>query len=410
MGNVLADFILNRTEVDLHMITSKDRAIRVANVIEEAKLGGPQVRIARLSEHDDVETTVVMPNNNSEDFRHLLKQKNIKFHTLYLTRITKEPLAATQYILFSFFEIFSLYMFFKKEAFDIVHASGGAWQYKGVIAGKLAGCKVIWHLNDTALPRVFRWIFRQLSIIPDYYIFASNRSKSYYLPLIRKKSTPYGLVRQPVNTTMFCPEVESKSWSDPHNPKSDLITIGTVANINPIKGLELFILVASNLNKFFENLRFIIVGPVHDSQKKYFEELQKYAAGLDVKNLVFFGKSSNVKNNLSSFDVFLCTSLNESGPLTLWEAMSMQKAIVTTDVGDVREHLSLGISGDIVEVGDADDMTSKVAALVRDSAKRERYGKEARKVILDKFDTQLCVMSQLSIYREVAAFQNGNNA
>ena len=32
-----------------------------------------------------------------------------------------------------------------------------------------------------------------------------------------------------------------------------------------------------------------------------------------------------------------------------------------------------------------------------------------RKVILDKFDTQLCAMSQLSIYREVAAFQNGNS-
>ena len=139
MSNVLADFILNRTGVDLHMITSKDRAIRVANIIEEAKLGGPQVRIARLAEHNDAETTVVMPTNNSEDFRHLLKQKNIKFHTLFLTRITKEPSAAIQYILFSFFEIFSLYMFFKKEAFDIVHASGGAWQYKGVIAGKLAG-------------------------------------------------------------------------------------------------------------------------------------------------------------------------------------------------------------------------------------------------------------------------------
>ena len=82
MRNVLADSILNRTEVDLHMITSKDRAIRVANIIEEAKLGGPQVRIARLAEHNDAETTVVMPTNNSEDFRHLLKQKNIKFISL----------------------------------------------------------------------------------------------------------------------------------------------------------------------------------------------------------------------------------------------------------------------------------------------------------------------------------------
>ena len=94
----------------------------------------------------------------------------------------------------------------------------------------------------------------------------------------------------------------------------------------------------------------------------------------------------------------------------MWEAMSMQKAIVTTDVGDVREHLSLGVSGDIVDVGDSDDMTRKVSALVSDSAKRERYGKEARKVILEKFDTHICAMNQLSIYREVATFQNRNGA
>ena len=154
------------------MTTSKNRVIRVANIIEEAKLGGPQVRVTRIAKclFREVETTVVMPHNNSKDFRDLLNRERIRFRALYLTRITKEPFAALQYLMFSFFEIFSLYILFKKEAFDIVHASGGAWQYKGVIAGKLAGCKVIWHLNDTALPGVFRFLFHQLSSIPDFYI------------------------------------------------------------------------------------------------------------------------------------------------------------------------------------------------------------------------------------------------
>ena len=392
------------------MTTSKNRVIRVANIIEEAKLGGPQVRMTRIAKclFREVETTVVMPHNNSKDFRDLLKRDRIRFHALYLTRITKEPFAALQYLMFSLFEIFSLYILFKKEAFDIVHASGGAWQYKGVIAGKLAGCKVIWHLNDTALPGVFRFLFHQLSSIPDYYIFSSNRTKYYYLPLIKRRSIPNGLVRQPVNTRYFRPNIEPKPNTIDYDSTSNLITIGTVANINPTKGLELFIRVAKNLNKYFDHLRFIVVGPVHNAQKTYYQELLKYAENLEVGNLSFLGKSLDVRKHLSSFDVFLCTSTNESGPLTLWEAMSMKKAIVSTDVGDVREHLCSGISGDVVGVDDLDDMTQKVAVLVEDSAKRKRYGEEARKVIIEKFDVDLCANSQLAIYREVADFHNEN--
>jgi len=387
---------------------SENNFIRVANIIEEAKVGGPQIRMARLAERlsKEVETTVVMPRSNSKGFEELLRKSEIRYRTISLSRITREPAAAVQYVLCSVFEILALYIFFKKEAFDIVHASGGAWQYKGIIAGKLAGCRVIWHLNDTALPRFFRWLFQQLSGIPDYYIFSSNRTKSYYDSLIKNESIPTGLVRQPVNTKEFCSENETTVNTIASDAAHSTITIGTVANINPIKGLELFILVASYLNKQFDNLDFIIVGPVHRAQEKYFRHLLEYADDLQVNNLCFSGKSVDIRRSLSLFDVFLCTSLNESGPLTLWEAMSMKKAVVTTDVGDVKEHLCSGVSGDIVRVDDAVEMTEKVARLIADREKRIRYGEEARKVILQKFDVDICAASQLSIYRDITFPQN----
>ena len=50
----------------------------VANIIEESRLGGPQIRITRVAEHLkklNVKTIVFMPKNNSEDFYNLCKKK-----------------------------------------------------------------------------------------------------------------------------------------------------------------------------------------------------------------------------------------------------------------------------------------------------------------------------------------------
>ena len=65
---------------------------RVVNFIEEGKLGGPQTRIVRVaaSISSEVETIVVMPSENSEDFQKLCANSNISYQTIKISRITKE--------------------------------------------------------------------------------------------------------------------------------------------------------------------------------------------------------------------------------------------------------------------------------------------------------------------------------
>ena len=48
----------------------KDK-LRVANIIEEGKLGGPHLRIVNIAKliKEEVDTTVIMPSENSDDFR-----------------------------------------------------------------------------------------------------------------------------------------------------------------------------------------------------------------------------------------------------------------------------------------------------------------------------------------------------
>ena len=42
--------------------------------------------------------------------------------------------------------------------------------------------------------------------------------------------------------------------------------------------------------------------------------------------------------------------LDKSSPLSVWEAMSMEKAIVSTDVGDIKKFINNGNNGLVVRV------------------------------------------------------------
>lgn len=128
---------------------------------------------------DCVETVIVMPNENSDNFKTRCKEKGIPYVSLDLSRITRETSVAISYVLFFGAEIYRLSRTLNNKDMQIIHVSGGSWQIKPVIAGRLAGKRVLWHLNDTSMPRIIRMLFKLLSPLAHGYIFASQRSKKY---------------------------------------------------------------------------------------------------------------------------------------------------------------------------------------------------------------------------------------
>ena len=104
------------------------------NFIEEGKLGGPQTRIVRVaaSISSEVETIVVMPSENSEDFQKLCANSNISYQTIKISRITKELSILMRYIFCFPIELFRIFTLFKKLKPDLVHVSGGAWQFRSI--------------------------------------------------------------------------------------------------------------------------------------------------------------------------------------------------------------------------------------------------------------------------------------
>ncbi|WP_018718419.1 glycosyltransferase [Arhodomonas aquaeolei] len=373
----------------------------VVNVIEEGKLGGPQVRMVRVAEALDerAQTLIVMPRANSGPFREMCESRGVPYRALPLTRITKDWRAALGYLLFSPIEVIRLVRVIRRERIDLVHASGGSWQYKGVVAARLAGVPVVWHLNDTAMPGWVHGLFRMVRPLACGVIFASHRSQEYYGGGIRT-GRPQAVVPATVDSAQFDPDQGYPN--DPDLPVADSTpVIGTVANVSPIKGLETLIRSAACLRDRGEEPHVVIVGPVFDRQRAYYRRLLALVRELELERVYFVGARADVRPLLARFDVYVCSSQAESSPVSVWEAMAMARPVVSTDVGDVPRHIVDGDSGFVVPVGDHEALAGRVATLLDDEPLRRRCGECARAIAVENFSVDKVAKATGDFYEQV---------
>ncbi len=115
-----------------------DRKILVANILEEGRLGGPQIRVALVASMMDlkIDTTVIFPKKNSREFQIRCQELGLKYLLAHLTTMSSNWIILFKYIIFFPFEVLMLSRILKKNRFDIVHVGGGSWQYKGILAAK----------------------------------------------------------------------------------------------------------------------------------------------------------------------------------------------------------------------------------------------------------------------------------
>ena len=376
--------------------------MRIGNIIEEGRLGGPQNRISEISKHlkdRGIDTTVIFPKQNSSLFKQKLDAYGVKYIQIKLHRITKDKKHLLAYLIFSFYETIMLYRIFRKERFDLIHCSGGAWQFKGLFAARMAKSETLWHLNDTEMPPLIRQIFRFLALkMANGLIVSGQRVKEYYVEKYALKAIPIFECLPPVPTDLFDPK---KIISDSIISSKKGLKIVTVANINPKKGLEYFILMAALLNQNYDNLTFFIVGAVYYSQKRYIKHLLQLRKKLKIENLHFYGACHNIPAVLKSTDIFVCTSISEAGPMAVWEAMSMKKAIVSTDVGDVSRFLVNKKVGFVVPIKNSCALAAKVGFLIENDILRKEFGIKARRIAIEMLDAKKSAHSHELAYSRI---------
>ena len=372
--------------------------IRVANVIEEGRYGGPQARIVSVSERllsENIKTTIICPEKEIDRFFREAFKRNVEILPVPLNRLGKRPEQIIRYLLSFPREVLNLRKVFKNRGVEIVHCNS-ARQFKGVVAGRLSGKTVIWHLNDTFSPVLVRIMFFIVASGVDCFIVAGRRVQQYYLGRFSLRRKPISVIQAPVNAEYFAPNVTSKDRRIASKPGIKVVSVG---NINPAKGFEYFVEAASYFSEKDEVVSFWTVGGVTESQQSYYESLLEKARITASRNFFFYGPSTDVRSVLEACDVYVCSSIHEASPISVWEAMSMGKAIVSTDVGDVKSFIKDGQNGFVVPAANGKALADKVRVLIENPDLRERFGKKARETAIKKLDITVTVRKHIEVYR-----------
>lgn len=123
-------------------------------------------------------------------------------------------------------------------------------------------------------------------------------------------------------------------------------------------------------------------------ESQYLAELKRKAADLPNVELAAALDHQEACAAIAEADVILCASRDETMPLTLLEAMSLGKAIITTDVGGIGEWLRDGVSALFVRPEDSADLARTLEHCLADSHLRTQLGREARRIFQRHFSLE----------------------
>ncbi len=387
---------------------------KVLRIINRFNLGGPTYNAAYLSKYmaPEFETLLVGgmhdPSEKSSEF--ILEDLNLKPHII--PEMKRKINFRNDRIAYK--KIKTLIKEFQP---DIVHTHASKAGALGRLAAHSLGVKVIIH---TFHGHVFHSYFGKLKTELYKHIerkLAKRSTKIIAISEIQKKelvekykittSEKTTVIPLGFNLSRFQTDQEEKrtKFREEWNILEDETAIGIIGRLVPIKDHHFFIDVIQKIStQNNKKLRFFIIG---DGESK--SQIIDY---INSKNLSFTSKKGDKKLiTLTSWikdidyanaglDIICLCSKNEGTPVSLIEAQSSLKPIVSTRVGGIDNVVIENKSALLSEVGDLDSYVNNLLKLINDQSLQKKFSIEG-KHIYKKFNYQRLVSDMTNLYNNL---------
>lgn len=182
------------------------------------------------------------------------------------------------------------------------------------------------------------------------------------------------------------------------------ITILHVGRLERAKGVTLLAQAIPHVVQQVPNVRFVFVGddrPIaHGTSQRAELEAQLREAGAR-GSVEFLGgvDQPTLLDEYCRADICVVPSLlYESFSYTCAQAMAAGKPVVASRIGGIPETVEDGVSGVIVEPGDAEQLAEAIMRVARDPALRERMGRAGRDKAARDFDPTMVAQRNLEVY------------
>ncbi len=187
--------------------------------------------------------------------------------------------------------------------------------------------------------------------------------------------------------------------------------VGIVANLKPIKRIDVLIKAFAVICKQCPAARLVVVGMDGQSQRgqSMREDLEVLADELGIRgHVVFTGGVEATGPYISRFDVAVLCSESEGFSNAILEYMRAGRPIICTNTGGNPELIQDGVNGFLVPVGNVDALSDRLGRLLFDRELAQRLGDAARKSIRSTYSHTRMVTEQMICYDQVLSVTPSN--
>lgn len=181
------------------------------------------------------------------------------------------------------------------------------------------------------------------------------------------------------------------------------VVFGSMGRLHKEKGIEMLIKSLYEVKKQSDNWMLILAG---DGEEK--NNLFDLVNNLNLSNNIkFLGWTKEIDYFFKEIDVFIHTSLSESGPIVIIEALSYSKPIISTDVGSVQDMID-DSSGFIIPVNSSLNLIDKILFFINNNDKIIQMGEHSREIFEENFYSEINLNKTYNLYQEVLSEKRKN--
>ncbi|MBI4845773.1 MAG: glycosyltransferase family 4 protein [Candidatus Omnitrophica bacterium] len=309
---------------------------------------------------------------------------------------------------FDIIALVKLYIFLKKNKFDIVHTHSSKAGILGRIAAKLAGIKIIIHTIH-GLPffkeqhplanKVYLLLEKFVTTFTSKVICVSQTIIDEAVRLGVGPHEKFIKIFSGVNLSAFHEHPQTRRiFREKLNIHGECPVVGKVARLYHLKGHEFLIEAAVLVKKKIPDVKFVFFG---DGILK--EELILQAKKLSLENTIIFAGliiPEAIPYYLQVIDVLAHVSLHEGLPRAVVQGFALGKPAVCFNVDGVSDVVFPNMNGFLIEPKNIKALAESIIVLLEDTARAKKLGEEGKKFIFENLSAGSMVSLIDFVYQE----------
>ena len=279
----------------------------------------------------------------------------------------------------------------RDHAVDLIHLNQFGWNQDIAVAAWLLRVPVLLHVHHrehVGVQNLNRLIATRVAVVSE-----AHKSSITGFSRIRHKCD---VLYNPVDVDAYG---NGRSIRAALGLGNDDFVIGTIAQIQHLKGIDLLLETARRVLAVRDNVTFLHIGPPGRNEAEFARSMRERAANPEFRGRVhFLGARADIPDLLASMDVLLHPTRQETFGLVVVEAMAAGLPVVCSRAGGLPEIVTNPEIGYALDGDSPERYAAAVLALVEQPERARAVGEAGRRSLRGRFDERTSAERLASLY------------